>query len=272
MPPLPGAVATPVEIPPLASRLWALLGAAERNIISAPATAPDDPSIIDEFAAIEAAAAKFEIAPGVGLSDLLWTHGKPFRRGEVAARLRALEMATGKTLQAFLLLYAAEIGGACLFGPNMTPFRCAEPIDAPVDATGPFLVLIVCHLAADGRAEAIRGYAQPVLSGRRFLPVGSPLERDMLHALIDLQAKLDAHGLDLTIVRALSGAEPTDVVDITLTIENQAGAVQELRTKVTDQARAEELDASAESAIFVVTPKLWADGSFIGWLEREISV
>src|SRR3546814_20177397 len=91
--------------------------------------------------------------------------------------------------------------------PYTTLFR------SPETAGGPFLALIRCEATADGRAQAVKACAMPIYHARRFVPVSTSLDRDVLRALAHLQLALDAHGAECAIRRELpfSGPVPTQI-------------------------------------------------------------
>jgi hypothetical protein len=65
---------------------------------------------------------------------------------------------------------------------------------------GPFLVMIVAGEYPEAQGYApLRAYAQPILSGHRFIPVNSDLERDILHALLKARRQLADGGIDLLV-------------------------------------------------------------------------
>ncbi|MGE0774002.1 MAG: hypothetical protein AB7G25_02050 [Sphingomonadaceae bacterium] len=103
--------------------------------------------------------------------------------------------------QGFLALYTTEVSGPLIYCPNMTPIRVRDSLGSDSDAEGPFLAFVVCEASPAGQAEAIRGYAIPVYHARRFFPVSSNLDRDVLRALEHLQVTLDAYGAALSIDR-----------------------------------------------------------------------
>ncbi|WP_323810769.1 hypothetical protein [Sphingobium baderi] len=72
------------------------------------------------------------------------------------------------------------------------PVRVRSGISSQGDAGGPFIALIACEAEPAGPAQAIAGHALPIYHGRRFLPVRTPLDRDVLRALEHLQVALDA--------------------------------------------------------------------------------
>lgn len=202
LPPLPGA---PVRISPARPTLEDLLGhllaTAACNVIPSPSRSPDAPSIQTSFAALEGASASFEVAPGISLAPFFWTHAAPLRQGEVATVLH--DASARSPAQGFLALYAADVRSPLLYSEHGIPLRVRDAIEVPLGAHGPFLVLVVCTLSETGEAIAVKGYAQPIYHARRFVPVKSELERDLLRVLEHLQVVADAHGVEVDIIRHL---------------------------------------------------------------------
>jgi hypothetical protein len=64
------------------------------------------------------------------------------------------------------------------------------------------LVVIGDHPETHGYT-AVRAYAQPIFSGRRFMPVGSDTERDLLKRLLTLRSQLGHGGTTLGITKPL---------------------------------------------------------------------
>ncbi len=171
------------------------------------------------------------------------------------------------SVDGFLALYGTDVESPILYGPNMMPFRVSQAIEMPSGIPGPFLVLVGCRLAPDGRAEAPLAYAQPIFHGRRFMPVASELERDVLRALAQLQVALDAQGVDCRIERVIGKPARRDAPTIELTISRQDSVIRTVRFAV----HADETMAPPSREIgFIVTPATWADGGFVTWLERTI--
>jgi len=199
LPPLPGGPA-PGAIHPLERLLEDLLETAGANVIPSPAQAPDGPDIVDAFGALKAASAQYDVAPGIGLADHFWTHGAPYHSGAVGAQL-ARTAGAGRSVQGFLALYATEIRSPLLYSEKQSPLRVSGTIGTLPDVSGPYVTLVTCEGSADGSAEAVVGFAMPVFTARRFLPVRSELDRDVLRALEHLQVSLDAHGIECTVQR-----------------------------------------------------------------------
>src|SRR3546814_7819676 len=98
------------------------------------------------------------------------------------------------TLFRSLLLYAVDARSPLLYLPQRQPLRIRDGIEiAPETAGGPFLALIRCEATADGRAQAVKACAMPIYHARRFVPVSTSLDRDVLRALEHPQLALDAH-------------------------------------------------------------------------------
>ncbi|WP_231923230.1 hypothetical protein [Sphingobium cloacae] len=249
--------------------LHALLDAAGSNVIEPVAEMPD-PSPADAFGDLMAGARSFELAPGVLLADHLWDHAGDYRRGALAERLRATAEQRGKHLPGFLAVYATSIRTPLAYGPHRMPLRVAEDIAVPAGIGGPYLVLVSCRLLPNHRAEAVCGFAQPILSGRGFVPVFSDLERDIFEGLIGLQVALDAHGLDCTITRVLPPASSMAEHDIHVAIGRGDVVVRELRLAVRADCAASDDAADSHGSVYVIKSDNWVSGDFLRWLEQAI--
>lgn len=172
------------------------------------------PSINREFARITNVAGKLEIAPGIDLARALWTHPDALRSRRVYGALRALAVRwpQGHAPQAFLALFAHSISGATVHvatGPAITlanrvqgPFAKGNKVD------GPYLVLAVVGQYRQSRGFApLRGYAQPILSGRSFVPINSLFERSTLHALFTVAQRLELTGIEICIEKPVFDLE-----------------------------------------------------------------
>lgn len=248
----------------LAMMLARLLTKAGHNRLAAPADAPDEPCLANAFGAIATAAASLRVKGGLRLADHLWTHPHDLRRDSVAKRLVDDLNGGIDDPQGFLLVYATDLSAALAYAPASSPLRVARGIEVAPGVGGPYLILAACRLRRDLTAEAVEAYAQPILDARRFIPVGSELERDVWRALIHLQASLDAWGADCLLERSVSTGR-----DIGVTI-SRAGDVFR-RMRVTVVARDHLVSPRASSGDeFVVTPAAWRDGSFTAWLCNRI--
>jgi len=114
----------------------------------------------------------------------------------------------GHAPQAFLALFSHRVRGATLHVADGPPLTLANRIQSPsiVDNRigGPYLVLIPVGQYPDtcGYA-ALRGYAQPIYSGRRFIPVETALERDAIRSLLSVRTLLDCDAIDLHVEKPL---------------------------------------------------------------------
>lgn len=269
LPPLPGAPApAEADAPALACRLWELLKAAGHNRILAPAHRGDT-SLPDGFEAIMTSATEFEVMPGVALADVLWIRSAPYWNGELARRLSEMRGdAADASVPGAVLLFAQGAGRRAALLGHAQPFVVAEAILGSFDVPGPYLVLVVCEVDPLGKARALRGYAQPILNAQHFMPVASAFERDVFQALIALQAKLDAHGLECTVSRALSPTGPGQ--DIEIAVEHENGERLVLHAVLCPDDGTKSGGRKDQAAPYIITPRRFADGSFLAWLEGEL--
>jgi hypothetical protein len=170
---------------------------------------PPERSIAQEFRALSAAAARIELAPGIELGRALWTHARPFHNNRVFAGLRALshQWPPGHAPQAFLALYATAVQGATIHVAGAEPLVLANRVQSPSIRGNPIKVLTWCwSWSANIRGRRLCGaarYAQPILSGQRFVPVASEFERSLYRGLLDARRALDRLGIDLVIEKPL---------------------------------------------------------------------
>lgn len=192
------------SVPRLARLLWRLLAVSGLNHCVPSARDFPDHSISDEFRLLAAAAGKIEIAPGIELGRALWTHAQALHKKRVYAGLRALAKGwpQGHAPQAFLALFAQEVRGATVYVAGSDPVVLANRVQSPSvrgnPIKGPYLVLVVVGEYPEAHGYApLQGYAQPILSGRRFMPVDSEFERTLVRALLEQRWSFDREGVDL---------------------------------------------------------------------------
>jgi len=212
--------------PRLARLLWSLLDLAGTSIIDAPGT-PGKPSITREFDRVRHAAETLFIAPGKPLSALFFTHARAFHSNHIYARLRAaaLTWPADYEPQAFLLTYAQAVSRREVQLKDQEPIVVATDITRPpikLIGDGPYLVLIAIGAHAHSRGLApVRAYAQPVLSGRHFVPLFAEAERVLLIQLQRLQWDASSQRVTVRIKRPLFDLDtdlgpirPTFMLDI----------------------------------------------------------
>ncbi|WP_313808112.1 hypothetical protein [Sphingobium sp.] len=194
------------SIPRLARLLWRLIDAAGLNHCPPISHRSTPLSIKDEFRALGQSAAKIEIAPGLELASALWTHAQPLHSKQVYASLRRLseKWPRGHAPQAFLTLFAPSFQGSSIEVPGCDPVLVANRVQSPSVRTnvikGPYLALVVVGQYPESRGFApLRAYAQPIYSGRRFVPVDSEFERRVLRQLLEAQQHLHRMNIDLAI-------------------------------------------------------------------------
>ncbi|WP_337847834.1 hypothetical protein [Sphingomonas sp.] len=194
------------SLPRLARLLWRLLGISGLNRCLPISTEAPSHSINDEFRILTKAASMIEIAPGIELGRALWTHAQALHSKRIYANLRELarRWPRGHAPQAFLALFAHEIRGSTIRVPGCEPVILANRVQSPSVRgniiKGPYLVLAVIGEYPEARGYApLRGYAQPIYSGRCFVPVDSEFERTVLRELLSLRRSLDRRGVDVVL-------------------------------------------------------------------------
>jgi len=194
------------SVPRLARLLWRLLTVSGLNHCTAISEDEPERSINHEFHRMSLAAARVEIAPGIELGRAFWTHAQALHTRRLYAALRELapRWPRGHAPQAFLALYAREVRGATIMVSGAEPITIANRVQSPSirgnPIKGPYLVLVVIGQYPEAHGYApLRGYAQPILSGNRFIPVDSEFERGVLRELIALRRPIHDHGIDLVI-------------------------------------------------------------------------
>lgn len=151
-----------------------------------------------------------DIAPGIRLSDHLYTNAIDYEKRRVHARLRAAAETWPRPSlrrRPFLLLEASEVAS----NEVVTGLGTVE-IRNRIQHTGiiraevepPFLVLAVVgeHSRREGYL-ALRAYAQPVFSGNQFVPAERDHDRDVLRALQQAQYELRRLGVRMAVKKVL---------------------------------------------------------------------
>ncbi|PBN42286.1 hypothetical protein [Sphingobium sp. D43FB] len=194
------------SVPRLARLLWRLLNLSGLNRYPPLSEEAAERSISDEFRVLSAAAGKVEIAPGIELGRAFWTHAQALHSKRVYARLRDLAQIwpRGHAPQAFLALFAHEFRGSTIHVAGGDPVVLANRVQSPSIRSnpikGPYLAIVVAGEYPEAHGYApLRGYAQPIYSGKRFIPVDSEFERSVLRELIKLRWSFERSGIDLAL-------------------------------------------------------------------------
>lgn len=191
--------------------------------------------------AIRETAETFQVAPGIGLRDVLFTH--PRDRGPLIGRLIRAERQwpRGHAPQAFLLLFAKCLEGQEIVtadgiirldeihakptgkGPGDRPdigeaLRISRPPHL-LPPGPPYLCLLAWGRPPEGGIiRPLRAWAEPILSGRHFFPVRSEGERQLLKALLAIGKGLARRGIHTRVERRLFGEEIGDCEEPVLSI------------------------------------------------------
>lgn len=188
-----------------------------------------------QFARLRSVAARIEVAPGLELGRVLWTHSDALHSRRIYAGLRKLEgrWPRSHAPQGFLLTFAREFHGHIVHPADGEPFRVANRIQSPAVRSwpfdGPFLILTVIGTYPEARGYApLRAYAQPILSGRAFIAVESNTERDIVRTLMDVCSQLDRRSVGASIEKPLfdqlsplGSCRPDVVLELTLPITGE---------------------------------------------------
>lgn len=199
-----------VAIPRLGKLLWLLLERAGSNILrELPPTGRRAGSISEEMRHLKRAAQGLDIAPGIRLSDHLYTNAIDYEKRRVHARLRAAAETWPPEFapQAFLLLEASEVTSSEVvtgLGTVEIRNRIQHTGIIRAEVEPPFLVLAFVgeHSRREGYL-ALRAYAQPVFSGNQFVPAERDHDREVLRALQQAQYELRRLGVRMAVKKVL---------------------------------------------------------------------
>ena len=199
-----------VAIPRLGKLLWLLLERAGSNILrELPPSGRRAGSISEEMRHLKRTAQGLDIAPGIRLSDHLYTNVIDYEKRRVHARLRAAAETWPPEFapQAFLLLEASEVTSSEVvtgLGTVEIRNRIQHTGIIRAEVEPPFLVLAVVgeHSRREGYL-ALRAYAQPVFSGNQFVPAERDHDREVLRALQQAQYELRHLGVRMAVKKVL---------------------------------------------------------------------
>ena len=192
--------------PRLAKLLWRLLELSGRSVIEAREDAPRD--IASEFSAVRRIAEQIEVAPGIALSRVLFTHPRDWESRRIFAKLRELAKSwpQGHEPQAFHLVFARKVHEHSIEtseGMIELATRLRHPGTRARPISGPDLTLVAIGERADADGYgALRAWGQPVHNGHRFIPIDDDFDREIVEALIAARRTLAQSNI------ALSAAKP----------------------------------------------------------------
>lgn len=198
------------SMPRLARLLSRLLNVSALNMTAPIADEPAERSIVQEFRALSAAAAKLEVAPGIELGRVLWTHAQALHSRRAYAGIRQLSKRwpRGHAPQGFLAIFAPGFRGSTIYPAGADPFAVVNRVQSPSvrgnPVKGPFLVIVVIGEYPEAHGYApLRAYAQPIFSGNRLVPIESEFERTTMRALLAARPAFDREGIDIAIEKPI---------------------------------------------------------------------
>ena len=193
--------------PLLAKLLWRLLELSGRTVIEA--NEQDKRDISSEFAAVRQLAERLEVAPGIPLSRILFTHPRDWESRRIFAVLRELAKSwpKGHEPQAYLLVFARKVHEHSIETTDGTidlATRLRHPGTRGKPISGPDLTLVAIGEDPDARGYgALRAWGQPVHNGHRFIPVDHDFDRVIVEALITARHMLARQDIGLTATKPM---------------------------------------------------------------------
>ena len=259
--------------PRLAKLLWRLLDLSGRTAI--PAHESGDRSIAAEFAAIRALAERIEVAPGIALARVVFTHPRDWESRRAFAVLRDLAKSwpRGHEPQAFLLVFARTFHEHSIEtsdGVIDIATRVRHPGTREMPIAGPNLALVAIGNHPDVRGYAAqRAWAQPVFSGQRFVPVDSNFDREIVDALIAARRILNGGGLALSATKPLFDAiTPNGTVRPSWSVSLERGGAR--LTVVLNTNGAEASDPERRRALGFLGPVVDVEPATLSHLTQKL--
>ena len=176
------------RMPALSGLLCRLLETADLTRVQANEPAPGMGGWMD---AMRAVAKTIEVAPGHPLDGLLflWRTGWDRRRVHARVREAARDFPKGHVPQGFVCFPVRQVGERSLpatgkYGELEVVSRIKRPTIGGRAVSGPYLFFGVVALTTRRRGyECVRGWAQPIVSVHRPVPVDSDFERQAFGTL-----------------------------------------------------------------------------------------
>jgi hypothetical protein len=261
-------------MPRLAKLMWRLLELSGRTRIDAYEGEARD--IAGEFAAIRRMAEQTEVAPGIPLSRVLFTHPRDWESRRIFASLRELAKSwpIGHEPQAFLLVFARKVHEHSIETTEGTielATRLRHPGSRLHPIAGPDLTLVAIGEQPDGNGYgALRAWGQPVHNGHRFIPVDSNFDRDIIEALIASRRILGQKGIALSAVKPLfDWVTPDGAVrpSWTITLAQGESAV----TGILEPCQQNEEDTRRRRALGFIGPIIDVDAETLPYLTANLT-
>jgi hypothetical protein len=116
---------------------------------------------------------------------------------------------------------------------------------------GPYLVIVVAGEYPEAHGYApLRAYAQPIYSGRRFIPVDSEFERTVLRELLAARHYFDRDGIDIAIEKPVfDKLTPIGACRPDFVLEARSRSTGEIRQLVVEAMGFEDEDYKASKAV-----------------------
>lgn len=267
------------SVPRLARLLWRLLSNASLNIAVPYHEEPPERTIAEEFRALASAATGIEVAPGIELGRVLWTHGDALHSRRAYAGIRELSRRwpRGHAPQGFLAVFAKEFKGSTIFPATSEPITVANRVQSPsVRANpikGPYLVIVVIGEYPEAQGYApLRAYAQPIFSGTRFMPVERDFERRVMRAILGSRHEFARCGVDIAFEKPVfDRLTPLGPCRPDFLIEARSRSTGKIRQLIVEAMGGPSADYLAQKAaghrnlaqiapVLVITPADVADG------------
>lgn len=259
-----GGILAEPDPPQLALRMLDLLEAAQAHAITIAARASRS-GLSGQMAALERAAACFELAPGQPLETHL-SAGLDWRDRRVGTKSGSRN---GDGLPAptpcLALVVATDAGPRGAWFRRAPPLRCPDGMEGDFGPGGPYLVMLVCERDAMGRHVPRSGYAQPILGPDLFMPVKTGAEREVLRILLALQERLDTMGVEATVARRIGPGGLGPDLEFSLVSGAGNGTCLRLNCAETGPGMPEPADGCFRAGLREI-----ADGSLVAWLTSQL--
>lgn len=204
------------------------------------------------------AAARFSLAPGIGLEDWFWTSPQDLWEGKIARQFESYPGPSKTCPPGFLCIFAQDASPRGVFWQKARPLLLRDKLYGNFETGGPYMALLRCEADWTGRVDVIDGYVQPVHSAHVPFPVTCALERTVAAMLLKVAERLDDGGLDMKVSRALGHQGPDDYISICLSRQNHV--LRKIALTCAD------IPNDSHREIYKVTQAKLEDHTFLNWL------